>query len=272
VTPGGDSSSDRNGTERFRWLADRAVPVGATLGLLALWETAARTSILPTEFPPFTEVVGWLAGQVLGGSFWRPVGDTVTHWFGGLVIGGVPGIILGVVLGLVSPLERLLRIPLEFLRPIPSIVYLPLLILVLGSRSQTAIVLAAVGAFWPMLFQTFYGVRSVDMHGVETGRVFGLGSRQILWNITLPSVLPHVAVGLRIASSLALVVAISAELVGGVPGLGTEILGATQNGLYDAAYGLVIVVGVLGLLLNTALEQTEKRLLRWHVPHRVVEL
>lgn len=243
----------------------------ATLVLLGAWEVASRTGVLPSEVPPPIRVAGWLSTHATQGDFWGPVGDTATHWFGGLLIGAALGVALGILLGLTPLLEQFLRAPLEFLRPIPSIVYLPLLILMLGSRSVTAITVAAVGALWPVLFQTFYGVLGIDSQAVETGRVFGLRRRQILWNIMLPSVLPYVAVGLRVGSSLALVVAISAELIGGVPGLGTEILAAAQNGRYEATYGLVVVVGVFGLILNTVLEQAERRLLPWHQPHRKVE-
>ena len=75
---------------------------------------------------------------------------------------------------------------------------------------------------------------------------------------------------MRIASSLALIVAVSTELVGGVPGIGADMAAAAQNGIYNAMYGLLIVSGILGLALNFVLERTEKRLLRWHVSHRVV--
>jgi ABC-type nitrate/sulfonate/bicarbonate transport system permease component len=86
----------------------------------------------------------------------------------------------------------------------------------------------------------------------------------------LPSLLPYLATGVRISSSLSLIVAVSAELIGGVPGVGAEMAAAAQNGLYDAMYGWLVVSGILGLLLNAVLERTEKRLLRWHVSHRVV--
>jgi ABC-type nitrate/sulfonate/bicarbonate transport system permease component len=270
-TPWTGHHSTRSHAGTGRGLADRALPVAATLALLGAWEVASRTGALPSEVPPPTRVASWLAAHATQGDFWCPVGDTATHWFGGLLIGAALGVALGILLGLTPLLEQSLRVPLEFLRPIPSIVYLPLLILMLGSRSVTAIIVAAIGALWPVLFQTFYGVLGIDSQAVETGRVFGLRRRQILWNIMLPSVLPYVAVGLRVGSSLALVVAISAELIGGVPGLGTEILAAAQNGRYEATYGLVVVVGVFGLILNAVLEQAEGRLLPWHQPHRKVE-
>ena len=246
------------------------IPLGTTIGLLGLWELFSRTGVLPDEVPPFTDIVSWLVDQLGDPAFWTSVRQTVWQWFAGLVIGGVVGIVLGVTIGAVPFVQRLLNVPLEFLRPIPAIVYLPLLILVLGSRPQTAILLASLGAFWPLLFQSIYGVRAIDQQAIETGKVFGLSKRQRLWYIMLPSLLPYLATGVRIASSLALIVAVSIELVGGVPGLGADMAAASQNGLYDAMYGLLLVSGILGLLLNAVLERTEKRLLRWHVSHRVV--
>jgi ABC-type nitrate/sulfonate/bicarbonate transport system permease component len=241
-----------------------------TIALLALWELLARTGVLPDEVPPCSDVVSWFAGQLGDGAFWTALTQTLWHWFAGLVLGGAVGVVLGVAIGLLPVVQRLLNLPLEFLRPIPAIVYLPLLILVMGSRSPTAIVLSSLGAFWPMLFQSIYGVRAIDPQAVETGRVFGLTARQRLWSIQLRSVLPYLATGVRISSSLALIVAVSAELVGGVPGIGASIANASTNGLYDAMYGLLILSGILGLVLNFVLERTERRLLRWHVSHRVV--
>jgi ABC-type nitrate/sulfonate/bicarbonate transport system permease component len=255
---------------RRRTVPPWALPAGTTVGLMALWELSTRVGWLPVEVPPISDVLGWLVGQLGGGWFWVTVGQTLWHWFSGLLIGGAIGIVLGSAIGSVPLVHRLLNVPLELLRPIPAIVYLPLLILVMGSQARTAIVLASVGAVWPMLFQSIYGVRAIDRQTVETGRVFGLTRVQIVRSIMLPSVLPYLATGARISSSIALIVAISAELVGGVAGLGSEISAAAQNGRYVALYGLLVVSGVLGLLLNMALERTEKRLLRWHVSHRVV--
>ena len=247
------------------------IPLGTTIGLLALWELFARTGVLPDEVPPFTDIVSWLVGQLGDPAFWTSVAQTRVavvrrphHRRGrrhrARRDASVP----------CRSCSALLNVPLEFLRPIPAIVYLPLLILVLGSRPQTAILLASLGAFWPLLFQSIYGVRAIDQQAIETGKVFGLSKRQRLWYIMLPSLLPYLATGVRIASSLALIVAVSIELVGGVPGLGADMAAASQNGLYDAMYGLLLVSGILGLLLNAVLERTEKRLLRWHVSHRVV--
>jgi ABC-type nitrate/sulfonate/bicarbonate transport system permease component len=250
--------------------AQLLIPVGTTIGLLGVWELLARAAVLPEEIPPVTDVVRWLADQIGAGEFWTALVRTVWHWFAGLVLGGVVGIALGLAIGAAPVIHRLVNVLIEFLRPIPAIVYLPLLILVMGSSAQMAIILASIGSIWPMLFQTTYGVRAIDPQAVETGKVFGLSKWQRLRSITFPSLLPYLATGLRIASSLSLIVAVTAEIVGGVPGIGAEIQTAALNGIYDAMYGWLILSGVLGLVLNLALERTERRLLRWHPSHRAV--
>jgi len=258
--------------QTLAWRRDslrQLLPVGTTLALLGLWELLARTGVLPQQVPALTEVVGFLASQLPQAAFWTALGLTAWHWFAGLLIGGLIGIVLGVMIGVAPFLQRLLTAPLEFLRPIPPIVYLPLFLLVMGARSQTAIILVSVSTLWPMLFQAVYGVHAIDPQAIETGKVFGLSARQRLWSITLPSLLPYLATGLRISSSLALIVAVSIELVGGVPGLGAELATYAQNGVYKGMYSVLLVAGVFGLLLNGVLERTEKRLLHWHVSHRV---
>jgi ABC-type nitrate/sulfonate/bicarbonate transport system permease component len=247
-----------------------ALPAGTTLLLLAAWEGLAAVGTLPDEVPSTAAVVYWLLDQFGGSEFWLTVGDTLWHWSAGLVLGGLAGVVVGAIAGSLPIVEKLLNWPLEFLRPIPAIVYLPLMILVMGSRAQTAILMGAVGALWPMLFQAIYAVRAIDPVAVETSRVFGLTRRQRVTRVIVPSILPHLATGLRISSSLALVVVISAELIGGVPGIGAALSTASINGRYAATYGLLVFSGLLGLTLNLILESSERRLLGWHVSHRDV--
>jgi ABC-type nitrate/sulfonate/bicarbonate transport system permease component len=260
----------RSRVRRGRARRQLLLGIGTTLALLGLWEVLARVEVLPEEIPPLSVIIGWLGGEVASGELWTSLGLTMWHWAAGLLIGAVAGISIGIAIGAIPLLQRLFQVPFELLRPIPSIVYLPLLILLFGGTSKTAIVCTAVGAFWPMMFQTYYGVRAIDPVAIETGRVFGLTRRQRLVSITLPSIVPFVATGVRISSSLALVVAVSVELIGGVPGLGADLGTYSTNGVYRGVYGIILVSGVLGLVLNLVLERTEARLLRWHVSHREV--
>lgn len=247
------------------------LPVIATLCVLGVWEVLARLDVLPEQMPPFSDVARWLFNQRTDGDFWDAVWQTMSHWFIGLTLGVVAGVVVGALVGSIPVVQRLLNLPFEFLRPIPSVVYLPLIILVTGVQATTAIYLLALGAFWPMLFQTIYGLRAVDEQVVETGKVFSLSWLQRLRHVVFPSILPFLMTGLRIAASLALVVGVSVELIAGVPGLGSSLGNAQLYGLYDNMYGLLLVMGVLGLAVNLVLERSERRLLRWHVSYREVK-
>ncbi|MFJ4770091.1 ABC transporter permease [Streptomyces uncialis] len=225
----------------------------------------------PREVSRPTEILQWLSGQVGGAEFWTSVGDTMRHTLLGMLIGGAAGILLGLLMGEIPVLRRLFHGSVEFLRAIPVIVYLPLLILVFGAVPKTAVVLVAVAVSWPMLFQTMYGVQAADALLSDVGRVFGLTPRQRLLNITIPGISPFLATGVRISLSIALIVSVSIELIAGVPGLGWSLTQYQTAGNYPAVLGIVVVTGLLGLLLNQAVLFLEKSALRWHVSNRNVE-
>ena len=168
-----------------------------------------------------------------------------------------------------TPAARAFRVPIEFLRPIPSAVLIPLLFLTLGTNLKSEVFLATFGAFWPLLVQTMYGVRDVDPLALDTGRSFGLGQLERLYRITLPSSVPYIATGLRISSTVSLILAFTAELFMGIPGLGQKVNLAQAYGLTDQLFALAIATGFLGLAIHVAFTGLEKRTLRWHPSQRL---
>lgn len=246
-----------------RWL----LPVTTTLGFLAVWEIATQLA-LPAALPPVTSIVGWLVEALPTRELWAAVGQTLAQWAVGLLVGAGAGIVLGVAIGGVPLLRRLLQVPLEFLRPIPAVVYIPLIVLLLGATPRAAAILGAVAALWPLLFQTSYGMSSIDSMARDTGRVFGLSAGQRAAYIVVPSILPYVATGVRIAASLTLVVVVAVELITGVPGLGEQLWTYSLNGVYPGVYAMILITGVLGVVINRALQRVERSLLKWHVTHR----
>ena len=127
---------------------------------------------------------------------------------------------------------------------------IPLLFLTLGTTLKSEVFLAAFGAFWPLLVQTMYGVRDVDPVAIDTARSFGVGGFERLYRITLPSAMPYIATGMRIASTVALILAFTAELFMGTPGLGQAMNFAQSYGLHDQLYALAIATGLLGLAVH----------------------
>jgi ABC-type nitrate/sulfonate/bicarbonate transport system permease component len=257
---------------RRRGAVSRAtLPVVTTALLLGIWELLSRSGVLPTEIPPVTTIVGALVELVPTAQFGAALADTAQQFALGLLIGGVTGIALGVLLGGIPLLYRLSRFLLDFLRSIPAVVYLPVLILVMGARPQVSYVLGAVGALWPLLFQTYYGVAGVPPLLRDTGRVFGLHPHQRLLHITLPAVSPFVATGIRIAASHVLVVVVAVEIIAAVDGIGADIAVYATNAVYPQMYALVLVVGVLGVGVNWVLQRLERWQLHWHTSYRGVD-
>lgn len=248
----------------------RALPWATTIALIAFVELLSRLGVFPEEVPSFTSVVGAALEVIPTPEFLESLWATLEQFAVGLAIGVVIGVALGVALGTIPLLYQLLHYVLDFMRFIPAVVYLPLLLLVMGARPGVAYILAAVGAVWPMLFQTYYGVVGIPQILKDTGRVFGLTSAQRLRHVVIPSVSPFLATGLRIAAAHALVVVVAVEIITTVIGLGRDIAVYSSNGIYPEMYALVGVVGILGLLINWGLESLERWQLHWHSSYREV--
>jgi ABC-type nitrate/sulfonate/bicarbonate transport system permease component len=252
-----------------RW----ALPWIGVVSVLVLFELLSRSEIISSaNFPPVTEWAQALRDVVGENGFWTAVGDTLQGWALGLAIAMAIAIPLGIVLGSSRLLYRSLRVVIEFLRPIPSVALIPLAVLVWGTGLSSKVFLAAFASTWPLLMQTLYGVQDVDPVATDTARSFGFGRVQRLVRVTLPSAVPYIATGVRISSSVALILVITAELVIGSPGLGREINLARQGGAVDLMYALIVVTGLLGWALNAVLAQVERRALHWHPSYRASEV
>jgi ABC-type nitrate/sulfonate/bicarbonate transport system permease component len=145
---------------------------------------------------------------------------------------------------------------------------IPLAILIYGTGLRSAVFLAAFAALWQILVQTLYGVQDTDPVARDTARAFGLRRSRVLLRVTLPSAVPYIATGLRIASSVSLILVVTAELVIGSPGLGQAINVARQGGNVELMYALIIATGILGYVLNLLFVWGERRVLHWHPSQR----
>jgi ABC-type nitrate/sulfonate/bicarbonate transport system permease component len=236
---------------------------------LAFWELVSRSGAIPErDLPAMSSTADELWSMVQTSHFWSAFGHTVLGWAVGLALATVLAVPLGIALGLSDLASRALRVPIEFLRPIPSAALIPLLFLTLGTSFKSEIFLATFAAFWPLLIQTMYGVRDVDPVAIDTARSFGVPPFERLYRITLPSSLPYIATGMRIASAVALILAFTAELFMGTPGLGQELNYAQSYGLTTQLYALALATGVLGISTYLAMAAVERRVLRWHPSQR----
>jgi ABC-type nitrate/sulfonate/bicarbonate transport system permease component len=232
-------------------------------------EIAPRAGLVPAEYaPPTSRIATALAKIVQHGEFWTALRDTVVTWAVGLGIAVAAGVVVGVVLGAVPLLWELTSTTVEFLRPIPSVALIPLVVVLYGSTVTSAVVLVVYAAFWQVLVQVLHGVADIDPVARDTARSYRLGQWTRIRYLVWPTALPYVVTGVRLAASVALILAITGELVVGSPGLGREIEVARQSGAVEIVYALVVVTGVLGVLANVATRAVERRVLSWHTAAR----
>jgi ABC-type nitrate/sulfonate/bicarbonate transport system permease component len=254
-------------------VAEWLLPAASIAASLAVWELLSRTgAISQRDLPAASTSFHGLWDLARTWTFWHRFLQTVRGWALGLGVATALAVPLGIGLGTSDFAASALRVPIEFLRPIPSAALIPLLFLTLGTNIRSEIFLAAFGAFWPLLVQTMYGVRDVDPLTLDTGRSFGLGRLERLYRITLPSVVPYVATGLRISSTVSLILAFTAELFMGIPGLGQAVNYAQAYGLTAQLYALALATGFLGLAIHVVFSLVERRALRWHPSQRQAAL
>ncbi|MEV6996464.1 ABC transporter permease subunit [Streptomyces sp. NPDC093982] len=242
-----------------------ALGAAGLAAFLALGEAVPRLGLVKEAYvPPTSRIAGALADEVTDSAFWSALGDTLTGWALGLAIASCAGIVVGVVVSVVPYLREVTASTIEFLRPIPSVALIPLAVLLYGTELRSVLLLVVYASFWQVLIQVLYGVQDVDPVADETARSYGLGTwarvRHVLW----PTALPYVMTGVRLAAAVALILAVTAELIIGAPGLGKLIGVAQASQAVPEMYALIVVTGLLGLLINVGARTVERRALAWH--------
>jgi ABC-type nitrate/sulfonate/bicarbonate transport system permease component len=235
------------------------------VGFGVLLEIAPRIGLVPARYaPPTSDILTTLAEQVRRGEFWSAVGDTLVTWLLGLVIAIALGVAIGVLIGSVPVLRALTASTIEFLRPIPSVALIPLVVVLYGSTIEATVILVVYAAFWQVLVQTLAGVADIDPVAADTARSYHLNRwarvRWLIW----PTALPYVVTGIRLAATVALILTITGELVIGSPGLGQEIANARSSGAVPVMYALIVVTGLFGVAANVLTRAAERRALAWH--------
>ncbi|MHB1172045.1 MAG: ABC transporter permease [Lacisediminihabitans sp.] len=238
--------------------------VGILLFLLA-WEAVPRLGLVNERFlPPASKVLVQLIDYFGQESFWNDVGQTMISWGLGLAISIIAAVVLGLVIGSSTFLRNATHSTIEFLRPIPSVALIPLAVLLFGVKLESSLLLVIYASFWQVLLQVLYGVTDVDPVAENTARSYGLGRMARVRHVVWPTTLPYLMTGIRLASAVALILAITAELIIGSPGLGKQISLTQSGGAVPEMYALIVATGMIGVIINVAVRMIEKRVLAWH--------
>jgi len=252
--------------EPLRGRSQAVLGVVGVVGSAAVAELLLQTRIIDVPgLPVPSHVLGGVVNLVQDGVFWGQVLFTLGEWMLGLLVATVVGVLVGGLMGAFRSVFLAFEWPVESFRVLPSVAVGPILVLLLGAGMLPLSLTVALSCVWPILLNTMYGVRGTDTTAVDTARSFGSSDVGVLRQVKIPSALPFAFTGVRIAASIGLLVAVSAELlIGSGNGIGGYILTNTANAAdLDIVYAATLIAGVFGVLVNLALAWVDGALLGW---------
>lgn len=240
-------------------------PLGLVVPLLVVgvWQWVTTSGRVPSYRLPGPLAV-WEAGVDLArrGLLVEYVAISTQRVLLGFAIGAGLGLSLGALVGLSRRADALLATSVGALRAVPSLAWVPLLMLWMGIGEDSKITLVAIGAFFPVYTTVASALRHVDPHLVEVGRAYGLSGTRLLREVQLPAVLPSVISGLRLALAQSWLFLVAAELIASSMGLGFLLIDSGNNGRVDRILLAIVLLALLGKLTDALVGLAETRLLR----------
>ena len=263
--PGGPGTGRRRG--RSSWTGRRTVrAVGGALVpllLLAVWQWSTASGLVPPyRLAGPGAVVGAAVDLAQRGELGQHVAISVQRVLLGFAIGAALGLLTGAVVGLSKVADVLLAPTLGAIRAVPSLAWVPLLILWMQIGEDSKITLIAIGSFFPVYTTVAAALRHVDHQLVEVGRAYGLRGAGLFTTVQLPAVIPTVVSGLRLAMAQAWLFLVAAELIASSMGLGFVLTDSQNNGRIDRMLLAIVLLAVLGKVTDSLIGVGEKRLLR----------
>lgn len=247
------------GQRARRLLLALLLPVTALLAI----ELSVRGGLVPAHMlPPPTQVLETLRELGAQGLLGH-IGASTLRVAAGFASGALLAILLGAIVGLNRHAEAILDPTFQALRAIPSLAWVPLLLLWLGIDEAPKIVLIAIGAFFPVYMGVASGIRGVDRKLIEVARLYQLNSIALVRRVLLPAALPAILTGLRNGLSLAWMFMVAAELIAASKGLGYLLSDGRETSRADIVLAAIALLAVLGKVSDTLMAAIEKRSLAW---------
>ena len=232
--------------------------------LLVAWETASRTGVLPADKVPAPSLVaqtGWRLAT--DGRLTDHLLASLSRALIGLAIGGTLALLLAAAAALLRLGDNAIDPPVQMARMLPHLGLVPLLIIWVGIGEELKISLVALGAFFPLYFNTYAGIRDIDQRLVEAARTCGLDHWQRLRHVVLPGALPSLFLGLRLAIGAAWLSLVVGEQVNAQTGIGFLMMEAREFAQTDVVVFGLLVYALLGLLSDVLIRTAERRTLAW---------
>jgi len=238
--------------------------------VLLIWELVSRSGFVnPLLLPPPSQVLRDLYGLIASTQLFSALWASMKRVLSGFAIAVVVGIAIGVLMASSKIAEDFIDPLVELLRPISPLALFPLAILWFGIGDASKVFLIALSCSFPILLNTYAGVKSVDAALIRAARSLGASRLEIIKQVILPGSIPSMLTGVRISWGIALIVIIASEMVGAVNGLGFMVLDAQQTFQTERLFSGIIVIALLGYGTDQGLRWLRKRLVPWHQEYRV---
>ncbi|WP_182086848.1 ABC transporter permease subunit [Aureimonas sp. ME7] len=246
----------------------RAISIGTAAAILSAWWLISRLGLVSPLFLPSPDEV-W--SQILliahdgyaGASLWEHVSASLTRIVSAAVIATSIGVPLGLLMGLNRWAKGVFDVPIEFYWPLPPLAYLPLMIIWLGIGETSKIALLVLAMFAPICLSAQAGVRSLPIERVNGALTLGATRRQLFLDVVLPSALPEILTGIRIALGVGWSTLVAAELIASTRGIGFMIMSAAQFLATDVVFVGIGIIAALAFGFTLLMRLAERRLVPW---------
>ncbi len=236
------------------------------ISIILAWQIIAVIGIRdPQIFPGPLAVIKAAVKNVPLNRLLGNIGISLLRVIMGFSLGAVVGITTGIVSGWYKKLGSVLRTPIEILRPIPPLAWIPLAIIWLGLGESSKVMIIFLGAFFPIFTNTFKGMITIEPNLIRQAQMLGVKKNKLLFKVIFPATLPDIATGFRVGWSYSFGLVVAAELIAASRGLGYMIMHARElNMIAVIMYG-VILIGTINLVTDYLIQEVVlKRKLRWH--------
>jgi NitT/TauT family transport system permease protein len=233
------------------------------LAVFAIWEAFARAHALPDSLSRPTAIAAALGGELLDGSLFAMAGQTLVAATAGWLLGGALAIAAGIAIGTIPALRLTVGPALELMRSVPPVALIPIALLAFGLGPKLEIFMVAFSVFWPVIIFTASGVGAIDPRVLEVARALRFSPLARVLHFVLPAASERIAVGLRVGAGIALVVAVTTEIIANPSGIGYGIAFSATTLRPDQTFADLLALAVVGFAINAALVGGERRLFAW---------
>lgn len=234
---------------------------------LSLWQIVG-SNIDPILFTTPVAVAKAAVKMIGSGELWQYLGPSLLVFIYGLALASVAGITIGLALARYKVLDAAFDMYITFLYSTPTVALVPLIVLWAGYDMTAKVIILFLFAFFPLVINTYQGVKNVDHKLLEVGKAFRCSERQLWTNIIIPAALPFIVTGLRLAVGRGLIGMVLADLYTAISGIGYLIVRTASTFQIDRMFVPIVTLGILGVLSTSLLRLLEKKVAPWTNAHR----